>query len=167
VPPAPALGGILLEDPQEAHPGPAPDLPMLPASISRRALAAFVDAIPVGCALAVWGRIASKITHEIPPQPQLLISAAVAAGVIFFSYQYLLMVYGGTTVGLRVCRLELVTRDGAVPERKQRRWRLLASLLSAASMMLGYAWVVLDENRLCWHDRITHTYLRVRERSPL
>jgi hypothetical protein len=28
--------------------------------------------------------------------------------------------------------------------------------------MLGYAWVLLDENRLCWHDRITRTYLRVR-----
>jgi hypothetical protein len=24
---------------------------------------------------------------------------------------------------------------------------------------MGYAWVFLDENALCWHDRITHTYL--------
>jgi uncharacterized RDD family membrane protein YckC len=162
VPPAPALGGILLEEPQEANPNPVADLPMHPASISRRALAAIVDAIPVGCAFALWGWIASKITQEIPPQPQLLISAVVAAGILFFSYQYLLMVYGGTTLGLRACRLELVALDGTIPGRKQRRWRLLAALLSAASLMLGYAWVLLDENRLCWHDRITRTYLRVR-----
>jgi len=166
VPPAPALGGILLEEPQEANPNPVADQPMQPASISRRALAVIVDAIPVGAALALWGWIASKITQEIPPQPQLLISALVAAGILFFSYQYLLMVYGGTTLGLRACRLELVALDGTIPGRKQRRWRLLAALLSAASLMLGYAWVLLDENRLCWHDRITHTYLRVRERRP-
>ncbi len=24
---------------------------------------------------------------------------------------------------------------------------------------MGYAWVFLDEDSLCWHDRITHTYL--------
>ena len=163
VPPAPALGGILLEEPQEANPIPVADLPMRPASISRRALALIVDAIPVGCAMAVWGWIASKITREIPPQPQLLISALIAAGILFFGYQYLLMVYGGTTLGLRACRLELVALDGTIPGRKQRRWRLLAALLSATSLMLGYAWVLLDEDRLCWHDRITHTYLRVRE----
>ena len=24
---------------------------------------------------------------------------------------------------------------------------------------MGFAWVFLDEDALCWHDRITHTYL--------
>ena len=24
---------------------------------------------------------------------------------------------------------------------------------------MGYAWLFLDEDSLCWHDRITHTYL--------
>jgi hypothetical protein len=24
---------------------------------------------------------------------------------------------------------------------------------------MGYLWVFLDEDALCWHDRITHTYL--------
>jgi hypothetical protein len=24
---------------------------------------------------------------------------------------------------------------------------------------MGYLWVFLDEDSLCWHDRITHTYL--------
>jgi hypothetical protein len=36
---------------------------------------------------------------------------------------------------------------------------VLASYLSAASLGMGYAWVFLDEDVLCWHDRITHTYL--------
>jgi len=36
---------------------------------------------------------------------------------------------------------------------------VLASYLSAASLGMGYAWVFLDEDVLCWHDRTTHTYL--------
>lgn len=171
VPPEPALGGILLETSQEANPTPAADLLVRPASIARRAFAVLIDAVAVACALALWGWLVTKITQGIPPRPQLLVSAAVAAGVLWLSYQYLLMVYAGTTLGLRACRLELVALDGTTPGKEQRRWRLLASLLSATSVMLGYAWVLLDENRLCWHDRITHSYLRVerlgRYRGPV
>jgi hypothetical protein len=43
--------------------------------------------------------------------------------------------------------------------RRLRRWRVLASYLGAVSLGMGYAWVLLDEDSLCWHDRITHTYL--------
>jgi hypothetical protein len=40
-----------------------------------------------------------------------------------------------------------------------RRWRVLASFLSAVSLGMGYVWVFLDEDSLCWHDRITRTHL--------
>jgi uncharacterized RDD family membrane protein YckC len=165
-PPEPALGGILLEATKEENPDPAVDTLVRPASIARRVCALITDAIVVGCGVALWGWLVTRITQEVPPRPQLLISAIVAAGVSWLSYQYLLMVYAGTTLGLRASKLELVALDGSAPRRKQRRWRLLASMLSATSMLLGYAWVLLDEDRLCWHDRITHTYLRVRERQP-
>ena len=35
------------------------------------------------------------------------------------------------------------------------RWR---RILSALSLGLGYAWCMLDEDQLCWHDRITKTH---------
>jgi hypothetical protein len=47
-----------------------------------------------------------------------------------------------------------------------RRWRVLASFLSACSLGLGYLWSLLDEDGLCWHDRITHTHIRTREQTP-
>jgi hypothetical protein len=31
---------------------------------------------------------------------------------------------------------------------------------------MGYAWLFLDEDALCWHDRITHTYLAPKTREP-
>ena len=74
-------------------------------------------------------------------------------------YQYLLIVYAGRTPGLSAAGLELACFDGRPARRSLRRWRVLASYLSAASLGMGYAWVFLDEDALCWHDRITHTYL--------
>ena len=165
-PPEPALGGILLEEPEDAIPTAPTDAPLEPASIKRRFLAVIVDALFVGSAFAMWGWVVSKITNEIPPRSILLVSAITAAVIHWLIYQYLLMVHSGATLGMRTFGLELVCMDGGSPGRKQRRWRLLASVLSSASMMLGYAWVLLDENQLCWHDRITHTYLRVQERRP-
>ncbi|HXC42242.1 MAG TPA: RDD family protein, partial [Candidatus Dormibacteraeota bacterium] len=80
-------------------------------------------------------------------------------GVCWAAYQYLLLVYSGATPGLRLARLQLARFDGSPAGRRLRRWRVLASFLSAASLGMGYAWVFLDEDSLCWHDRITHTYL--------
>jgi len=165
-PPEPALGGILLEPPEETLPS-ATTEPLRPASIGRRCVALTIDVLFVGAAAVLWAWIFSKIAREIPPQPQLLLSTVVIAGALWLGYQFLLMTWSGTTLGLTVCRMELVSLEGVVPRRKQRRWRLLTSLLSAAALMLGYAWVLLDENGLCWHDRITRTYLRIRERHFL
>jgi uncharacterized RDD family membrane protein YckC len=163
VPPQPALGGILLEPSQDANQRPIEEVPIHPASIVRRLLAAIFDALFVAAATVLWGWIFLKLTHVVPPSQQLLIAGALVPGTLWVGYQYLLLVGTGTTLGLRVCRLELVSFDGSIAPKTRRRWRLLASVLSAASLMLGYAWALLDENGLCWHDRITHTYLRVRK----
>jgi hypothetical protein len=40
-----------------------------------------------------------------------------------------------------------------------RRWRVLGSMLSGISLGMGYAWQFLDEDALCWHERVTKTYL--------
>jgi hypothetical protein len=60
---------------------------------------------------------------------------------------------------LKLAKLQLHRFDGTSVPLKTRRWRVLASFLSALSLGIGYAWCFLDEDRLCWHDRITHTYM--------
>ena len=71
------------------------------------------------------------------------------------AYQYLLLVYSGTTPGLKLAKLELHRFDGSPVPLRLRRWRVLTSVLSGLSLGLGYAWCFLDEDSLCWHDRIT------------
>ena len=103
-----------------------------------------------------------------PPRIQIVGIFAGLSAAFWSAYQYLLVTYAGTTPGLLLARLELCRFDGSYAKRSLRRWRVLAWLLSAASLGMGYVWVFLDEDSLCWHDRITHTYLagQTRRNSP-
>ncbi|MGH9497005.1 MAG: RDD family protein [Candidatus Sulfotelmatobacter sp.] len=165
VPPPPALGGITIEPVQKEEPEKRPgiDIPLQSAPLGRRMLASLVDGVIVAAASALFGFIVWKITEVRPPGLQLLGFSAAVLCLSWAAYQYLLIVYTAGTPGLRIAELELTRFDGTPATRSVRRWRVLASYLSAASLGMGYAWVFLDEDVLCWHDRITHTYLAPRK----
>ncbi len=160
-PPPPALGGITIEAPErkEAEKRPGIDMPLQSAPLGRRIFAAVIDGTVIAAASALCGFIFSKVSAVRPPVPQLVELAAGVPCLLWAVYQYLLIVYSASTPGLRLARLELSNFDGKTTTRGIRRWRVLASFLSTASLGMGYAWVFLDEDSLCWHDRITHTYL--------
>jgi len=160
-PPPPALGGITIEPARVEEPERVPgiDIPLQSAPLGRRLLASMIDWVIIGTASALFGFVFWKVTAVRPPQIQIFALAAGISALFWASYQYLLMVYAATTPGLRLARLELTRFDGSPTRRSLRRWRVLASYLSAASLGMGYAWLFLDEDSLCWHDRITHTYL--------
>ena len=165
VPPPPALGGITIEPVQqsELEKRPGIDIPLQSAPLGRRILSAAIDDVIVAIACLLFGFIFWKMTALQPPRFQITGIAAGVAGLSWAAYQYLLLVYSGTTPGLRLAKLELARFDGSQAGRRLRRWRVLASFLSAVSLGMGYAWVFLDEDALCWHDRITHTYLAPRK----
>lgn len=167
VPPPPALGGIAIEPTQQAgeEKRPGIDIPLQAATLERRVLSAVIDDLIIVSACSLFAVIFWKLTDVRPPLPQ---TAGVLAGLcclLWGTYQYLLMVYAGTTPGLRLAGLRLLRFDDRQPSRRLRRWRVLASFLSAASLCMGYIWVFLDEDSLCWHDRITHTYLAPQKRE--
>ena len=161
VPPPPALGGITIEaaerQPMEKRPG--IDIPLQSASLPRRVLASLVDGMILALASGLFGFIFWKAVAVRPPLFQVLGLAAGIPCLFWAVYQYLLTVYAATTPGLRAAGLELTRFDGSSTSRSLRRWRALAACLSAVSLGMGYVWVFLDEDSLCWHDRITHTYL--------
>jgi len=167
-PPLPALGGITIEPARIAEPEKRPgiDAPLQGAPLGRRLLASMIDWMIVGAASALFGFVFWKVALVRPPQIQLLTLAAGIPCLFWATYQYLLIVHAGSTPGLRLARLQLSRFDGSPTKRSLRRWRVLASCLSAASLGMGYAWLFLDEDNLCWHDRITRTYLAPRKPNP-
>jgi uncharacterized RDD family membrane protein YckC len=161
LPAPPALGGMLIEateKPQDER-RPGFELPLKPARLTRRVLAGLTDAVLVAAALAAFGYIFLRITGIVPPLRETVSVAAALLATFWAAYQYLLLVHAGSTPGLKLAKLELNRFDGRPVPRRLRRWRVLASVLSGLSLALGYAWCFMDEDELCWHDRITHTYM--------
>jgi len=166
-PPPPALGGITIEriEPPDPEKRPGIDIPLQSAPLARRLFATAIDGLIVLAASAMFGAIFWKVAAVRPPLAQLVGLAAAIPCLFWTAYQYLLIVYSASTPGLRAAGLELARFDGTATGRSLRRWRVVASYLSAASLGMGYAWTFLDEDALCWHDRITHTYLAPRSRD--
>lgn len=160
-PPPPALGGMLIEAAAEQALNKLPgfDVPLQTAPMSQRAAASAIDAALVAIAFAVFATIFVKMVTTPPPLSAILSTSAVLIGLFWCAYQFLLLTYSGSTVGTTIAHLRLSRFDGSPVPRNLRRWRALASVLSGLSLGLGYAWCFLDEDALCWHDRITRTYL--------
>jgi uncharacterized RDD family membrane protein YckC len=165
VPPPPALGGILIEPVEEPETERRPgfEIPLRAAPMSRRMAAAGIDAALVVSAIATFAYIFFRITAAVPPPAKMAGIGVFLVGLAWSAYQYLLLVHTGDTPGLRLAKLELHRFDGSPVPRRTRRWRVLASMLSGVSLGLGYAWCLLDEDELCWHDRITRTYMAPRK----
>lgn len=161
LPPPPAMGGILIEEENEQEPERRPgfDMPLQSAPLSRRLLAGSADALLVAGALSAFGYIFLRFSGPIQQWKLSFQLAATLAVILWPAYQYAFLVFTGSTPGLRLAKLTVNRFDGNPVSRSLRRWRVLASLLSCASLGLGYAWCFLDEDQLSWHDRITKTHL--------
>jgi len=154
------LGGILLES--EEEPAPARlEVPLPVSPIPMRLLAAAADMAIVLAGMAGFLAIVSHFSTLAARNGEFLLMWVALPCSLWIVYQYAFLVYAGTTPGLRLARLHLARFDGSAPGRAQRRSRALAMILSAASLGLGFLWSLLDEDTLCWHDRITHTYFTV------
>ena len=127
---------------------------------SQRIFAGLVDALIVATATGLFGLIFLHMTGAAPTWRMAAGFALALPGFFWALYQYVFLVYGGTTPGLQMTGLRLTTFDGNPVPRRQRRWRALATMVSCASLGLGFLWALVDEDGLGWHDRITRTCVR-------
>jgi uncharacterized RDD family membrane protein YckC len=137
-----------------------------PAPLHQRAVAMAMDLGLVLLALVTFATTFKEIAEDNPSSRLALLCGFGIAGVLWLVYQYLFLVYGRGTLGMRLLDLELTTFDGKRLTGHDRRYRALASVLSAFSLGLGYAWALVDEDQLGWHDRITQTVERSRYAPP-
>jgi uncharacterized RDD family membrane protein YckC len=164
-PTTPLLEGLQLPAAQQsALPSPDHiDLPFQAASISRRLGAGILDFTIVAAASAAFGGVAYKILPQLQPTKPLILGAATIPVLLWAVYQYLMMMYAGTTAGMQMTKIRLSTFKGGVPNRRHRRSRVIGLYFSTASLMMGLLWSLVDVDTLCWHDRISHTYLTRRD----
>ena len=131
VPPPPALGGFLIEPVEEPanERRPGFEIPLQAAPMARRVAASAIDAFLVMSAFAAFAYIFFRFTAELPPLAKIAGAGVLLIGLMWSAYQYLLLVYSGTTPGLKLAKLELHRFDGSPVPLRLRRWRVLTSVL--------------------------------------
>jgi len=115
----------------------------------------------VAAGAAMCAAAAYRMLPKPAAKPVLLTAASLP--VLFWAiYQYLFLMYTGATPGMRLLHLRLTTFKGQRANWRQRRSRVVGLYFSAASLMMGVLWALVDVDALCWHDRISRTYLSQR-----
>jgi uncharacterized RDD family membrane protein YckC len=165
---APVWQGMLLDAPMAR--AAAPEREVTPAAgameiapVSRRLMAAMVDGCCIGAALVGFAAVASYISG---PGLQAMSKPMLGGAVVFtfaiaaLMYQLLFFSLNEATPGMRYARIGLCTFADASPTRQQRQRRVVAQVLAVCPLGLGLLWVLLDDDRLGWHDRISRMYQR-------
>jgi uncharacterized RDD family membrane protein YckC len=136
------------------------------ASLQERRRAALLDLalllFTFGAILALFCSLGGHFTFT------RLDAAVTLATFALFCAQYMTLftVFGGSTPGMMLRGLRVVSFDGAAPTLHQLVWRSFGYLVSAGTLFLGFLWALWDEDHLCWQDRISQTYLTLLE-NPL
>lgn len=161
-PGTPLLDG--LQFPASGQPAPAAhtdhiELPFQAVSIAQRLYAGLIDCGLVAAAAGVFGAVGYKMLPKLVFTKPVVLTAAAVPVLLWAIYQYVLTVYGGTTAGMRVAKICLNTFKGTRPNRRHRRSRVIGLYFSTASLLMGLLWALVDVDVLCWHDRISRTYL--------
>jgi uncharacterized RDD family membrane protein YckC len=174
---APEWSSILLA----AHPvSPLVEVPEAPfqtvlspqtARFSLRLMAAIVDGCIITAALLVFaaafaftvGKLSGPAT--LSTGSHITIQTAAITAVVTFTiftllYQLLFFTLSEATPGMRYARIGLCTLSDDNPTRAAMRRRILASILAACPLGIGFLWAMLDEDGLGWHDRISRMYQR-------
>jgi len=130
------------------------------APIGHRLMAVLVDGALITAAFVVLAMVAAAGAGTLPASKAVALGAASIFLLLGMVYQMLFLLLAEATPGMKYAGISLCTFDGRVPTPPELRSRLGALLLSIAPICLGVAWALFDEDHLCWHDRLSRTYLR-------
>jgi uncharacterized RDD family membrane protein YckC len=155
----PSFSDIRLE-PEDARYDDDREVIPRPAPLGQRCISGVVDAGLVFIATGAFAITFLELAEEMPQSRMTLVCLLAAAGIFWLLFQYIFLTYRRATPGMRMAQLELCTFEGKATTMFDRQTRAAASALSGFSIGLGYAWALVDEDRLGWHDRISQTHLR-------
>jgi uncharacterized RDD family membrane protein YckC len=129
------------------------------ASMDDRRLAALIDSFCLlfayGGFLMLFGSLGGQFTLS-------KLNAAVYAttfAIVYLQYFALFTIFGGTTPGMMMRCLEVVSFSGEPPTPRQMLLRAAGYILSAGTFFMGFFWAMWDEDELTWHDRLSRTHL--------
>ncbi len=131
-----------------------PVAPLLP-----RILAGGTDAVLVVIGYGLLFTAYHLMGGDLPWHRWTLLATLAALVVLPLFYLFLFLLFTAGTPGMRWIGLRLVDFRGRPASRSRRLGRVLASVASGGSFLLGFLWAAVDEEHLTWHDRMSETCL--------
>jgi uncharacterized RDD family membrane protein YckC len=129
------------------------------ASLAERRRAALLDValllFSYGAFLSLFAALGGRFAFS-----KLDVAVVAATLTLFYAlYVALFTFFGGSTPGMMLGHLRVVSFDGSDPTPSQLLWRSFGYLVSAGTLLFGFLAALWDEDHLTWHDRISQTYL--------
>jgi len=124
------------------------------ASLTRRLLALVYDLLLVLGVLFVVSAVAvalnkgERVTHPIYYLSLLLTT------FVFFGWFW---THGGQTLGMRTWKIKITADQGGELTWKQSAVRFIAAIVALVPMGLGLLWMLIDSQKLAWHDKFSST----------
>lgn len=85
--------------------------------------------------------------------------ASLAGTFIVFGYILGFWILTGQTLGMMIMGLRVVAKDGGTLNFWQAILRLIGMFIAAFPLYLGFAWILVDNRRQGWQDKIGGTYV--------
>ena len=130
------------------------------APLQLRFMSAMVDGILVAGGSLAFIAAYARAGGEIPMGVPALLSGLGILMVVHVLYQLLFFTFSDETPGMRYARIGLCTFTDENPTRADMRRRILAQFVAVGPLGLGLLWILLDDDALGWHDRISRMYQR-------
>ena len=134
------------------------------------AIISVISAVVIGFMSFFFGlpsvqRFIQWVNGFLPGFDQVFIELTGPRFAVFFYFLFLYLYFifffstTGQTVGKAIMGLRVVTTDGKRMGVRRSFIRTLCYTLSLAPLGLGFLWVLGEDRRRTWHDKIAHTYV--------
>jgi uncharacterized RDD family membrane protein YckC len=134
--------------------------PLLAAPLGLRFMATIVDGSIIAASFLAFTTVVAYTAGQLPTGQNAAIGTIGTLAALALGYQLLFFTLSDATPGMRYARIGLCSFSDENPSRSAMRRRLVAILLAACPLGLGFLWALLDDERLGWHDRISRMYQR-------
>jgi uncharacterized RDD family membrane protein YckC len=85
------------------------------------------------------------------------ITASILSLIFIFFYYVFFWIFSGSSPGKSIMGIRIVPLNGHKMHLWRAALRYFAYYLSALPLGLGFFWVIVDDQRMAWHDKISRT----------
>lgn len=134
------------------------------AGFVSRMFAFIIDLAVVAAIVAIGGAVSTLIDSAVArmglnPSVDMTVLYVWMIPFIFGAYYTMFWSLTGRTVGKWFMGLRVVGADGYPPTIGRSVVRFVGYGISAVAFWVGYAWVLIDDERQAWHDHMAATHV--------